>query len=540
MAKSKPAGESKVGLIIALAFFVITSIALGVFAYQFNSEVEGANNKVKEAKATEQKATDLLLAERKRVSMYKSLVGVDLSEDEKTVLGGVPSTDPLRAEQQELMARIRGGLQSVAAAEKLDFDPATFLLWDWPANGNLPPSPKSGSQPNRSTSLQQESLRLVSAAEKIRLQAVSAKVAAEQSNASFNAAVAEYTKAKEELEKARLETVAEKAKVVAALAAAKEAASSAYKDDTDTFRQRQANLNLEKNVLAQANEQLKNTLQDNKQTLEDLRKRDEAKKSVLPYDLPKGKIVSRRGNAVEINLGYADRLQTGVVFSVQPLDYTDKGEQSRIRQVFDPKGRPVRDREGNAVKMFQPKGSIEVVEVLGPNLAKGLITGEYDDTREPIMAEDLLYNASWQKGNSDHVVLVGIFDKDGNGTDDIRQVATELKKAGVTVDGYWDLATNKWAEGGPTERTAYVIRGEFPLVLPGAMGEGLTKEKENLRGSLSAALTQADNKGAKVISYRDYFPRVGYKVAFGLPDDTVNQAAAKYLQAALPPPDAPR
>lgn len=540
MAKSKPAGESKVGLIIALAFFVITSIALGVFAYQFNSEVEGANNKVKEAKATEQKATDLLLAERKRVSMYKSLVGVDLSEDEKTVLGGVPSTDPLRAEQQELMARIRGGLQSVAAAEKLDFDPATFLLWDWPANGNLPPSPKSGSQPNRSTSLQQESLRLVSAAEKIRLQAVSAKVAAEQSNASFNAAVAEYTKAKEELEKARLETVAEKAKVVAALAAAKEAASSAYKDDTDTFRQRQANLNLEKNVLAQANEQLKNTLQDNKQTLEDLRKRDEAKKSVLPFDLPKGKIVSRRGNAVEINLGYADRLQTGVVFSVQPLDYTDKGEQSRIRQVFDPKGRPVRDREGNAVKMFQPKGSIEVVEVLGPNLAKGLITGEYDDTREPIMAEDLLYNASWQKGNSDHVVLVGIFDKDGNGTDDIRQVATELKKAGVTVDGYWDLATNKWAEGGPTERTAYVIRGEFPLVLPGAMGEGLTKEKENLRGSLSAALTQADNKGAKVISYRDYFPRVGYKVAFGLPDDTVNQAAAKYLQAALPPPDAPR
>jgi len=544
MAKTKSGGEGKIGLIIALAFFVITSIALGVFAYQFNSEIEGANEKVKAEKATAQKATDLLIAERRRVAMYKAFVGADLSADEKTTLSGVPSTDPLRVEQQALMSSVRDGLKRVAAAEKLDFDPTDFIAWDWPDGKNLPDAPKTGSKvvPGRNTTLPQESLRLVAAAEKIRTQATLAKANADAAIAAYNAAAADYAKAKEDLDKARTDTVAEKKMVVESVAKAKDDAAKTYVGESAGFRDTLGKAAQAKNQAEIEKAASDEKLKDAQDRLDSARRKDEAKKAVLPFDLPKGKIVSRRGNAVEINLGFADKLQTGVTFSIQPLDFQDKGEQSRIRQVFDQKGRPVRDSEGNAVKMFQPKGTVEVVEILGPNLAKALVTGEYDDTREAIMGEDLLYNAAWSKGNSDHVVLIGIFDVDGNGTDDIKQVARELGKAGVTVDGYWDLATGKWANGAPTERTAYAIRGEFPLIAPGALGEGLTKEKENLRSSLATAMSEADKKGAKVISYRDYFPRVGYKVAFGLPDDAINQAAAKYLQAAIPapPPDMPK
>ena len=539
MAKTKPAGEGKIGLILALTFFVITSIALGVFAYQFNGEVEGANTKVEDAKKNETKAKELLITEQKRVALYKAFAGVPLSDDEKRVLTGLQGTDPLRAEHQALMASTIAGLQSVATAEKLDFDPKDFLVWDWPANGTLPESPRSGSkvQPARTTTMPKESLRLLAAAERIRLQATAAKQNAEAAVASYNTAAADYAKAKELLDDARTATVKEKADVVKTIDAAKNAAAAAFVNESGDFRDKFGKAALARNQAEAEKRAVEQALQEKLQQLADLRRKDDAKLAVLPFDLPKGKVVSRRGNQVEINLGRADKLQTGVTFSVQPIDFTEKGEQSRLLPQYDNRGRPDRDSKGELVKSFQPKGKLVVTEVLGPNLSRALVTDEYDGTREPVSEGDLLYNASWQKGTSDHIVLFGIFDKDGDGTDDIKQVVAELKKAGVIVDGYWDLATSKWAGGAPTERTAYAIRGEYPLILPGAVGEGLAKERENLRTSLSAALTEAEKKGAKIISSRDYFPRVGYKVALGLTDDTINQAAAKYLQAA--PPAAP-
>lgn len=546
MAKSK-SGEGKIGLILALTFFVLTSIGLGVYAYNENSKVEDAVKKEKAAAETQKKAEADLLAERKRLYLYMAFAGAELSAEQKGVLTGLPATDPLRDEHQKLMARVASQLKSVSDSEnqkfvkefpgsKFEFKADEFIRWNWPATGSLPESPQTATLPPRSTSLVQEMVRVVAAAERFRLQSAESIKAAEAAAAANVAAANDYAKAKADLEAARNEAVKAKDDVVKTVDKAKADAAKAFTDESDKHRQQLGAAVTARNQAEQEKTATQEQLKTAQERIEAQAKKDEAKKAVLPFDLPKGKIVSRRGNVVEINLGTADKLQNGVTFTVQPLDYQDKGEQSRIRQVFDPRGRPVRDREGNAVKMFQPKGTIEVIEVLGPNLAKAQITGEYDETRERIMEEDLLYNASWTRGNSDHIVLVGIFDKDGNGTDDIKQVAAELKKAGVIVDGYWDLATGKWAEGGPTERTAYAIRGEFPILLPGVAGEGLVKEKENLRSSLVTALTQADKLGAKIISYRDYFPRVGYKVATGVPDDAINQASAKYLQAAPPPP----
>lgn len=529
MAKSKPAGEGKMGLIIALAFFVIASIALGVFAYQFNSQVEDANNKAKEAADKEKRATDLLQAANRRVAMYKSFVGGEtfLSPEEKTALDAAQATDPLRAEQQALITRVRDDLRKVQGVGQFDAD--NFIRWDWPAGGKLAASPVSAQ--NRATTLPQEAVKLVASAETLRGQASTAKQNADAALAAYNAAAKEYTDAKTLLDMARTDTVNEKNKVVGDLAAAKAAAAKAYDDEFTRVRGDLKKAELGRNTALQEKDQLGTALAETSEKLKITQQKARATEETnLPFDLPKGRIVSRKGNVVEINLGRADRLEAGVRFSVQPLDYQDKGEQSRIRQVFDDKGRPLRDTEGNPIKRPQPKGEITVIEILGDNLAKAIVR-ELDDVREPVMAEDLLYNASWTRGATQRVVLVGIFDKDGNGTDDIRQVAEELGKSGVTVDGYWDLATRKWAIGGPSSRTAYVIVGESPENKASLIADGLLKERIAITESIRAAIAEAKKAGAEELNYLKYFPRIGYKVAYGLSDDTINQAAAKYLQA---------
>lgn len=542
MAKTKPAGESKMGLIIALAFFVIASIALGVFAYQFNSQVEDANNKAKEEAEKTKKATDLLLAANRKVALYKAFVGGSefLSAEEKTALDAVQATDPLRAEQQALMTRVRDDLKKAAGAEAAQFDADSVIRWDWPVNGKLPQSPVSAQ--NRPTTLPQESVKLVVAAENLRRQAARAKQDADAALAAYNNAAKEYADAKDLLDKARTDTVNEKNKVVTDLATAKKAAAEAYVNDATQFRGDLKKVEQARNTALQEADLLKQSLAEKTEKLEIVQRKARVEDTTLPFDLPKGKIVSRKGNVVEINLGHADKLLPGVRFSVQPLDYQDKGEQSRIRQVFDEKGRPVRDTEGNPVKRAQPKGEVEVIEILGDNLAKALVR-ELDDIREPVMAEDLLYNASWTRGATQHVVLVGIFDKDGNGTDDIRQVADELNKSGVKVDGYWDLSTRKWAIGSPSSRTAYVIVGESPENKASLIGDGLLKERIAITDSIRAAIADAKKAGAEEVNYLKYFPRIGYKVAYGLRDDTINQAAAKYLQlgggASAVPPEMP-
>lgn len=540
MAKTKPAGEGKMGLIIALAFFVIASIALGVFAYQFNSQVEDANNKAKEAADKEKKATELLLAANRRVAMYKTFVGGEtfLTPEEKTALDAAQATDPLRAEQQALITRVRDDLRKVQGVGQFDAD--NFIRWDWPAGGKLAASPVSAQ--NRPTTLPQEAVKLVVSAETLRGQAAAAKQAADAALTAYNAATTDYNTAKGDLDMARTATVNEKNKVVTDLAAAKKAAAEAYDNEFTRVRGDLKKAELGRNQALQEKDQLGTALAEKTEKLEIVQRKARAtEETTLPFDLPKGKIVSRKGNVVEINLGMADKLQAGVRFSVQPLDYQDKGEQSRVRQVFDDKGRPVRDTEGNPVKRPQPKGEIVVIEVLGDHLAKAIVR-DLDDIREPVMAEDLLYNASWTRGATQHVVLVGIFDKDGNGTDDIRQVADELNKSGVKVDGYWDLAARKWAVGGPSSRTAYVIVGESPENRASLVGDGLLKERIAITDSIRSAIADAKKAGAEEVSYLKYFPRIGYKVAYGLSDDTINQAAAKYLQlggTAAPAPEMP-
>jgi RNA polymerase sigma factor (sigma-70 family) len=110
-------------------------------------------------------------------------------------------------------------------------------------------------------------------------------------------------------------------------------------------------------------------------------------------DQPKGKVTRRMSdNLVEINLGTGDQIKPGLKLTVLPSDYAVRGRESRMRQFRVP------DEQGNyrTVEQFIPKATVEVVEVLGPELSRARITYEYDDIRERAVTGDLLYDIGFQ------------------------------------------------------------------------------------------------------------------------------------------------
>jgi len=206
---------------------------------------------------------------------------------------------------------------------------------------------------------------------------------------------------------------------------------------------------------------------------------------------------------------------------VLPSDFPQKGRQSRLRQVRLP------DERGQYknTEVFVPKATLEVVEVLGPDVSRARITGEEEKVRDRALPGDLLYNSVWRKGHADHIALVGIFDTNGDGTDDIESVVRDLTKMGIPVDAYFDLKTQKWV-GRLTERTRYVVSGYTPI---SSGTDANLDAKTKLVGAITAAKTEATNRGIKQIDFRDFFGRTGYKVKLDVPEDRINQAASKYI-----------
>jgi RNA polymerase sigma factor (sigma-70 family) len=125
-------------------------------------------------------------------------------------------------------------------------------------------------------------------------------------------------------------------------------------------------------------------------------------------DEPRGKIVRRQPEGVvEIDLGSKQGVKPGDTFSILPADFPEKGIQSRIRKVR------VKNERGEYrdVDKFVPKGTIEVREVIGPNLSRAKITLEADAIRDGIAAGDRVYDAVDQTGQG----LKPLFRNDAGG-----------------------------------------------------------------------------------------------------------------------------
>jgi hypothetical protein len=273
--------------------------------------------------------------------------------------------------------------------------------------------------------------------------------------------------------------------------------------------------------LRKAKEQIVQLQQDNQQLSVEKTKGDTEK---FTFDEPQGKILRKLPEGVvELNIGSAVGVKPGLTFTVLPPDFPEKGRQSRMRMLRVPDGRG----GFKSVENFVPKGAIEVYEVVGPNLSLARIQPgtEMDPIRDGVTVGDLLYNSAWRKGVADHIALIGIFDINGDGADDIETVVRELTKMGIPVDAYYDMKKRAWV-GQVTERTRYIVQGYYPI---NTATDPNRDEKTKLLDAIGKAVSEGKQKGVATVNFRDFFSRMGYKFRLDVTDDKINQATAPYL-----------
>jgi hypothetical protein len=505
-------------------FFVLTTLILGVLTYMAYDEKATLADAAKKANDDKSSAEKKWSQEQEKVYLYKTLLGIN-TEQEFGELKAAKNKDTVKAEYAaatQAMQNKVGGLVEQQAKNfigaKFEVNPATVVRWSTFTGDAPEKEPESAVVNSLVAALAQSQLA------KIDLAAQLTNLKSQE-----QAFVEARTRADDAVKQFKAETALIPAKIDEGIKKAKEEAEARakeYSDKTLVYNKDTRNfqdvLGARDITIAQLQEKVKN-LQTQIERLEGTL---ELREDPFAFDKPHGKVIRQQGNIVDINLGSADNVRAGLTFSVQPAETPNVGLQSRMKPRVKPNGQPVTEN-GRPVMEVVSKGTIEVIEVLGPNLSQARISSEADSIREKVRVGDVLYNAAWRKGAADHVALFGVFDVDGDGSDDIKAVIRDLGRMGVVVDAYFDLEKKRW-EGRLTEQTTYAVEGYYPTFTGGA-GDALASAKSQIDQALLAARKEAKERGAKVVKFRDFFPRIGYRVKLDVAPETINRAFNKYL-----------
>jgi len=521
MAK-KASKETSLPVVISLVFFVILSIGLGVFTYVLFSDQEAKDAEVAKAAAEVKNSRGLVKDAENIARIHRVFTGLDDGEDRTSILNenigeGSKPYQELKKLNEMAEKKIPAAVKAAADKAKTDVSMTKedFVIWPGELDDKklLKPPTRSlidlvaTAQVQRKLAATQTTSEKDSYATSIGLMSTAEK--------GYTASAGTYEKAAKDLPVA---TKAALDKIAADAAKAQEK----YKTDIAAARAENDILTTKMQAMELQDRRSKETIERLKTDLNSQVARSADKKDVLQFDEPLGKITNRLpNNVVEIDLGSSDLVLAGLTFTVLPSDYQEKGRQSRMKEFRRPDDKGVY----RAVTEFVPKATLEVIEVLGPRLSRARLTSEYDDIRDRVMTGDLLYNTVWRKGQSDHVALIGIFDTNGDGVDDIEAVYRDLTKMGIPVDAYYDLRNQKWV-GKITERTRFAVEGYLPL--PSA-NDPQRDAKVKLTGAIKAAKDEATNKGVNVVGFRDFFGKMGYRAKVDVSEDRINQAVSKYL-----------
>lgn len=536
---TKAAKETSLPVIIALVFFVIATVGLGVFCYVLMSDQEADKAAVDKAKADQKNAQTLAKDYELIARINRIYAGLDDGDDRKFVLDenvaeGSKGFQELKRLNDLTKEKVSASYKAAAdkaggGGAKADAAAEDFTVWPAELNG------KSLAAPTRSL------IDLVVRAQNARNLAVQKNDANEGrltvAVKGLDASSEGYVKGTKTFTDAAAELPKKYAADVAALRKKIDDQTKKYEDDVAALRKDNDAMHAKGQDVDLQKRRLEETIARLKDDVKSLQVKLESNKPSDPfqYDAPIGKVTKRLpNNVVEIDLGSNDLVTAGLTFTVLPNDFPEKGRQSRMKSFRE------RDERGNytATERFTPKSTVEVIEVLGPTLSRARITSEYDEVRDATLTGDLLYNAVWRRGQADHVALVGVFDTNGDGTDDIDAVVRDLRKMGIPVDAYFDLKTQKWS-GKITERTRYLVDGYTPT---NSANDPNRDAKTKLIGALAAARDEGRNRGVNVVNFRDFFGKMGYRVSPNVSEDRINQATARYLSgvgvdtAPTPPP----
>jgi hypothetical protein len=415
--QAPPKTESKAGLVIALVFFILTTIGTGTAAYLGFDGQKELKVEADKAKGDAKKALADADAERARLLANQYVLGTqDGPKDDE--YKGLAANPAFATELRKILEAL-----STAGAD---------VKWD--IQGGKPPE------------------TVVATVKKLR-----AEKDAADANARNLAIKADETKAT-----ADAHFASDEAAKKSAQAGQKKANDDTlvYQKSADDAKTHAQNLIADlkdkltkktgdfENVIAEsANKQKKSKelLDDQNKILDKLERDREARRDkVLLKDISHGKVIrvdSNTGTAF-INLGSEDSARPSLSFSILlPYDQSGLREDSTL-----PK-----------------KATIEVQQVLGPHLSRATIkySDEVNPIKNPVETGDDLYKPGWNKGQPIRLAVIAHIDLNGQGGDEVRLLVQRLEKQGIIIQAYFDLSKLEWV-GEFNHQIDYLVLGEFP------------------------------------------------------------------------------
>jgi hypothetical protein len=470
--QSRNKGESKQGLVITLVFFILMTLGLGVSTYFGFAEQEKLTQAAKKAGDEKKLIQDERDWYKAQAMLYRSYMGQAETLDGKDLLGTLKTQIDQGTMAAAKTAKDREDVMKVLKAAEQRFG--------W--NGNQPKDTYESQYNDLKTKYdavakQNEGLVKANEDAKKALQTKDEELTAANDNYVKNLKD-QSAKAKEEQEGLQKQLEDNRNKITT-LAGELEKVRTADADDKKTLVKQ---IEGQKKELGKANERIASQ----QQTIES----QEAKTTIAPASMRTDwKIVrmDRRGVNPYINLGSADRVKPQLTFTIHGVGLD---------------GRP----------NPQPKGTLEVLSVIGAHLSQARVTSVKDPDRRPILEGDVLYNASWNPTIKKHVALAGIMDITGDGRDSLKEFMRNLERQNIVVDAYLDPkdGTVKPPGGGITLRTDYLIMGESQAF--SATGRADKGENEAQKAGREKMQADAKKNGVKVVPLHQYLEMIGYRL----------------------------
>ncbi len=503
MAKKRGGEGSNLGLIMTLVFFILTTVVLGVTTYMGYSEVDKA---VEAKKGAEKKAADL----DKEKDFYRFAYRVSREYMGHSVVG--EKDRQLLAQEKDQFDK--GSLAYASAAGGAGEELKAFLTkvkGDMPWNGATEMSPlatyetRLQAKDKMYATLARTADRLASEKNEQEEKVKNLQTRLDDAKRIFDTQVVDLRK------KANDDRNTDRKEI--------EDLRTYLKDANEKLGRMalaKADVEKERDKLASAYKTEKSKMSMTLRDLRDVREdRDRLKDDVTvlseKYGFDRGAqeaerldarateelknwkkdwkviLLDRRGTMPYINLGSADKLQPQTTFSIHSRSLDGK-------------------------MTLTPKGTLEVVRVIGPHLARARVTSTRDPKNDPIVKGDALFSATWDPDRPKHVAIVGLVDLGGEGVESSEDFRKLLTRQGVVVDAYIDTKNAKAPalKGDVTSRTDYLILGDS---LDGARSDKKNDKEFTTRfDKLNQELKlKAQNNGVTILTLRRYLDMIGYK-----------------------------
>jgi hypothetical protein len=507
--RKKANGESKVGLVVTLVFFILATLGLGVATYYGFAE----QTTLTDAKTKAVKDLADMKAERDWYRIQANIC--------RAYFDNPPTNDThaeeMRTGKAEIDKFIRDKAGKTPGDNQKDKDEVIASLgklnkdmpWD-ASRDKLPPVTVKTLQTAAATQYQ----ALEKTNDALKAQVTAAQAAQREAEETLKKKVQEFdaglknvsTTAETEREKGRKQI--DDARAAADSENKAKEKESVEKANTqknlETMTARAAKAESEVNRLKQERKELNDVIDETKGKLTLLLEKQKIDARALEAEALDAKalqtlktwnkdwkivMMDRQGNMPYVNLGSADKVVPQLTFSVHAVG-------------VDGKLAPT------------PKGTLEIVKVVGPNLSRARVTSVKNASADPILTGDRLFNPTWDPNVKKHVAVVGIIDLHGDGRDNTADFLRQLERQGVVIDAYLDTKDFKVKGKGITINTDYVIVGDQldstndPRARDRDLSSKVEKEIQKMRAAAIA-------NGVNVIGYRKYMDLAGMREGRG-------------------------